>query len=279
MSYRNSIFRLFGTYFPAFTLDNSVSISAHEARKGAKKSMKNVKTIGLIGGMSWESTAIYYQIVNREFRTRLGKLHSAPLHLISLDFEDIASRQREADWPGMARILVEAAQRLEQGGAQCVLIGTNTMHKLAPEVSAAIGVPLLHIAEATGAAIAAAGLRVVGLLGTRFTMEQSFYRDHLARQNVECVIPDETDRDEVHRIIFEELCKGQLHDPSRRRLQKICATLQSKGAQGIVLGCTELCLILGEKDLPLPVFDTTTLHALAAVNFALSDCEFESSIG
>ncbi len=229
-----------------------------------------MKTIGLIGGMSWESTALYYQIINREVGRRLGGLHSAPLHLVSLDFEDIASRQRAADWSGMSGILVDAARKLEGGGADCVLIGTNTMHKLAPEVSAAIGVPLLHIADTTAQAVRAAGLDKIGLLGTRFTMEQPFYRTHLAGHGVDCVVPSDAERDEVHRIIFEELCKGSFHDSSRRALQEICTGLAERGAQGIVLGCTELCLIIGENDLTMPCFDTTSLHALAAVEFALA---------
>ena len=229
-----------------------------------------MKTIGLIGGMSWESTALYYQIINRQVGKRLGKLHSAPIHLISLDFEAIASRQRLADWDGMGRILVDAARELERGGADCVLICTNTMHKLAPVVQAAIDVPLLHIADATAQAVLAEGLGRVGLLGTRFTMEQPFYRSHLENEGLACVVPPEPERGEVHRIIFEELCKGQVHDASRRTLQKICSGLGDQGAQAIVLGCTELPLILSVHDLPLPVFDTTTLHALAAVDFALA---------
>ena len=229
-----------------------------------------MKTIGLIGGMSWESTALYYQTINREVQRRLGGLHSAPFHLISLDFEDIAARQRVQDWDGMSRILTEAAQRLEQGGADCVLIGTNTMHRLAPEVQSAIGVPLLHIAEVTAQAILGQGLGKVGLLGTRFTMEQPFYIERLAERGIECVVPDERARAEVHRIIFEELCKGRIDAASRRALQEICAGLAGQGAQGIVLGCTELPLILGRDDVPLPTFDTTALHALAAVDFALA---------
>lgn len=229
-----------------------------------------MKTIGLIGGMSWESTSLYYQIINRETGRRLGQLHSAPLHLISLDFEDIASRQRAADWSGMGHILVDAAQTLERGGADCVLIGTNTMHKLAPEVQAALSVPLLHIGDATARAVRAAGHDKVGLIGTRFTMEQPFYRSHLAGRGVDCVVPMQAQRDQVHHIIFDELCKGLVRAESRHVLQQVCAELGSRGAQAIVLGCTELCLILHEGDLALPVFDTTSLHALAAVDFALA---------
>jgi aspartate racemase len=229
-----------------------------------------LRTIGLIGGMSWESTTLYYQAINREIRRRLGGLHSAALHLISLDFEDIARRQRAQDWDGMSRILADAARRLEDGGAECVLIGTNTMHKVAPQVQSSIGVPLLHIAEVTAQAIRARDMRVVGLLGTRFTMEQPFYADRLAQYGIECLVPDETARAEVHRIIFEELCTGQIVPASRAALQEICAGLASRGAQGLVLGCTELPLILGCGDVALPMFDTTALHALAAVEFALA---------
>lgn len=228
-----------------------------------------MKTIGLIGGMSWESTALYYQTINREVSRRLGGLHSAAFHLISLNFEDIARRQRAQDWDGMGGILTAAARQLEAGGAECVLIGTNTMHKLAPQVQSAIKVPLLHIADVTAQAIRARDMRVVGLLGTRFTMEQPFYVERLAEHGIECVVPNELERAEVHRIIFDELCKGQFQPASRAALQEICAGLASRGAQGIVLGCTELPLILGSDDLPLPIFDTTALHAIAAVDFAM----------
>lgn len=198
------------------------------------------------------------------------------MHLISLNFEEIASRQRSADWDGMTRILVNAARQLEYGGADCVLIGTNTMHKVAPAVEAAIGVPLLHIADTTADAIRAAKLETVGLLGTRFTMEEPFYRTRLAGHGVECLTPQPAERDEVHRIIFEELCKGSVTPASRDALREICAGLADRGAQGIVLGCTELSLILGRTDIALPLFDTTALHAVAAVDFALSPCLAEA---
>ncbi len=228
-----------------------------------------MKTIGLIGGMSWESTALYYQIVNREVARRLGGLNSASMNVVSLNFADIAERQRKDDWQGMGNILVDAARRLENAGADCLLIGTNTMHKLAPEVEAAIGVPLLHIADITAIAILAKGITRVGLLGTRFTMEQPFYVDRLASHGVECVVPTASERIEVHRIIFEELCKGEISDTSRQTLQTICVELLTRGAAGIVLGCTELPMIINSNDVALPLFDTTTLHALAAVDFAL----------
>jgi aspartate racemase len=220
--------------------------------------------------MSWESTALYYQTINREVSLRLGGLRSAPFHLISLDFEEIVVRQRAQDWEGMSKILAQAACKLEVGGADCVLIGTNTMHRIAPEVQSVIGVPLIHIAEVTARAIVAKGLKRVGLLGTRFTMEQSFYTDHLAEFGIECIVPSEAARAEVHRIIFEELCKGEFREESRRAFQEICTELGSRGAEAIVLGCTEIPLILGSEDIPLPIFDTTRLHALAAVDFALA---------
>lgn len=228
-----------------------------------------MKTIGLIGGMSWESTTLYYQVINREVARQLGGLHSARLHMVSLDFADVAARQRAGDWRGMEAILVDMAKRLEATGVDCLLIGTNTMHKLAPQVQAALGVPLIHIAEVTARAIVASSLRRVALLGTRFTMEENFYRDTLARFGVECIVPDDAGRAEVHRVIFDELCQGHVSPASRRSLQDICMSLGAQGAEGIVLGCTELPLILRPQDLALPTFDTTRLHALAAVDFAL----------
>lgn len=230
-----------------------------------------MKTIGLIGGMSWESTALYYQIINREVARRRGGLSSARLSLVSLDFQDIAQRQREGDWPGMAGILAGAARRLQDTGADCVLIGTNTMHKVAPEVQAATDVPLLHIADVTADAIVRAGLGTVGLMGTRFTMEQPFYVERLAQRGIAWVVPNEDQRAEIHRIIFEELCQGKVLDASRVWLQSCMSSLQARGAQGVVLGCTELPLILRPGDGVLPMFDTTALHAMAAVDFALAD--------
>ena len=229
-----------------------------------------MKSIGLIGGMSWESTVMYYQVINREVGRRLGGLHSAPLAMMSVDFEEIALRQKQGDWEGMATMLSDAARSLVRAGADCVLIGTNTMHKVAAEVQAAVDVPLLHIADVAADAIVKAGGRKVGLMGTRFTMEQSFYVDRLRSKGVECVIPDEAQRAEIHRIIFDELCKGVFKDSSRAALKAIVADLAARGAQGVVLGCTELPLILSADDVAIPVFDTTTLHALSAVEFALN---------
>lgn len=230
-----------------------------------------MKTIGLIGGMSWESTTLYYQIINREVARRRGGLSSAKLNLVSLDFQDIAVRQRSGDWKGMAAILAGAAQQLQSIGADCVLIGTNTMHKVAPEVQAATDVPLLHIADVTADAIIRMGLGTVGLMGTAFTMEQPFYVERLAERGIACVVPNQRQRAEIHRIIFEELCQGRVLDASRKWLQMCMADLQARGAQGVVLGCTELPLILRPGDGALPMFDTTALHAMAAVDFALAD--------
>lgn len=229
-----------------------------------------MKTIGLIGGMSWESTTLYYQLINREVSRRLGGLSSARLNLVSLDFQDIAQRQRAGDWAGMSAILRQAARHLKDTGAQCLLIGTNTMHKLAPEVQADAGIPLIHIADVTADAILAQGLDTVGLMGTRFTMEEAFYVDRLGERGVRCVLPDEAQRGEIHRIIFEELCQGEISDISRVWFSGCIADLKSRGAQGVVLGCTELPLIVRPQDSSLPTFDTTALHAMAAVDFALA---------
>ena len=234
-----------------------------------------VKSIGLLGGMSWESTALYYQVINREVARRLGGLHSARMHIASLDFEEIATRQKAHDWVGMADILSGAAKNLVASGAECILIGTNTMHRVAAEVEEAAGVPLIHIADATAYSIRERGLRTVGLLGTRFTMEQRFYTDHLGTHGIECLVPDVADRECVHRIIFDELCRGEIREASRAALMAIIERLTRRGAQGVILGCTELPLIIEQSHAEVPMFDTTTIHALAAVDFALDtrlDC-------
>ena len=229
-----------------------------------------MKNIGLIGGMSWESTALYYEIINREVASQRGGLRSAPMNIASLDFHEIAERQKAGDWVGMAQILGDAALQLQNAGAACVLIGTNTMHKIAPEVQARIDVPLLHIADITAQAILAAGLTKVGLTGTRFTMEEAFYKERLAEHGVECVIPKQEERDEIHRIIFSELCQGLINADSKQRFLACMASLEQRGAQGVILGCTELPLLVNQCDTSLPLFDTTRLHAMAAVNFALN---------
>jgi len=230
-----------------------------------------MKTIGLIGGMSWESTLLYYQILNREVSRRLGGLHSARILMHSLDFEEVVRSQKAGDWGSLTRLLHKAAQGLAGAGADCLLICTNTMHKIADEVAGEGLPPLLHIADVTGQAILARGLRRVALLGTRYTMEQSFYIDRLARLGIECIVPPLPHRDEVHRIIFEELCLGDFREASRQALQNIVAHTALRGAEGVILGCTELPLILRAADLSLPLFDTTELHAMAAAEFALAD--------
>ena len=229
-----------------------------------------MKTIGLIGGMSWESTALYYQSINWQIARRLGGLHSAKLLMASLNFAEIANLQQAGDWDTMTNQLSQAAQHLEQAGADCILIATNTMHKIAPAVAASISVPLLHIADATAQAIRAQGLQRVTLLGTRFTMEETFYRDHLRAHGIECLIPSMDERAEVHRIIFEELCQGQICADAKARLLNIIENQQTLGTQGVILGCTELPLLIQAGDTTLPVLDTTQLHATAAVAFARS---------
>lgn len=229
-----------------------------------------MKKIGLIGGMSWESTALYYQHINREVARRLGGLHSAQLHLVSLDFQEIADLQKQGDWPRMTAILQAAARQLDSSGADVLLMCTNTMHRIAAEVQSVTTLPLLHIVDATADAIEAAGLSRVALLGTRFTMEQGFMRERLAARGIQCLVPDEPGRIAVHRVIFEELCLGVVRPDSRQQLAALVHQLASQGAQGVILGCTELTLLLQPGDGGVPSFDTTALHAMAAVDFALS---------
>lgn len=232
--------------------------------------LRSMKKIGLIGGMSWESTTLYYQNINREMARRRGGLHSAPIHLISLDFQEIAELQKQGDWPRMTSLLQTAARQLESSGAEVVLICTNTMHRIAPEVQSATTLPLLHIADATADAVLAAGLSRVALLGTRFTVEQPFMRERLAARGIECLVPDEPGRAEVHRVIFEELCRGIVLDSSRQTLIALVQQLVLQGAQGVILGCTELTMVLQPGDGGVPGFDTTALHAMAAVEFSLA---------
>ncbi len=229
-----------------------------------------MKVIGLIGGMSWESTVEYYRLINESVKERLGGLHSAKCVLYSVDFAEVEELQRQGQWPQAAQLLVGAAQSVEKAGADFVLICTNTMHKLADTVQARIGIPLLHIADATAEKVKQAGLQQVGLLGTRFTMEEDFYRSRLAGEfGLEVMIPDAKDREMVHRIIYEELCVGAIRPESRGQVADIMSRLVEMGAQGIILGCTELGLLVGPEDCRVPLFDTTRVHALAAVEQAL----------
>lgn len=229
-----------------------------------------MKTIGLIGGMSWESTLEYYRLINQTVKTKLGGLHSAKCVLYSVDFAEVEPLQRQGRWAEAADLLVEAAQKVEKAGADFALLCTNTMHKLADVVQAGIQIPLLHIADATAAQVKQAGLRRVGLLGTRFTMEEDFYRGRLMSQHgLEVVIPVPKDRATVHRIIFEELCLGVLRPESKAQMAGVISRLVEQGAEGIILGCTELGLLVGPDDSRVPLFDTTRIHALAAVELAL----------
>lgn len=229
-----------------------------------------MRMIGLIGGMSWESSAHYYRIVNELVRDAAGGLHSARVLMCSVDFATIESCQVEGRWDDAALELAEAARALERGGADCVVLCTNTMHKVAAEVAAAVAIPFIHIVDATAAAIRAAGLRRVGLIGTRFTMEEDFYVARLAdRGRVEVLVPDGADRATVNRVIYDELCLGRVEERSRAEYLRIIDGLISRGAEGVVLGCTEIMMLVGEGDVSVPTFDTTTLHARAAVDFAL----------
>ena len=231
-----------------------------------------MKTIGLIGGMSWESTVLYYQILNRTVAERMGGLHSAKVLLASVDFAEIEKLQHAGRWDEAGEILVREARRLEQAGANFLVICTNTMHKVAPAIEAAISIPLLHIADPTGAAAARAGAKVVGLLGTRFTMEQAFYRGRLEREHgLEVLVPPASDIAIVHNIIYDELCRGRVMDASRAQFRRVIGGLAARGAQGIVLGCTEITMLVGAADSPIPLFDTTELHARAAALRAIDD--------
>ncbi|MEB2284067.1 MAG: aspartate racemase [Polyangiaceae bacterium UTPRO1] len=231
-----------------------------------------MKTIGLLGGMSWESTIAYYRIINRVIGARLGGLHSARIVLYSVEFAAIEEMQRAGRWTEAGVVLADAARRLEGAGAECLVICANTMHKVAPAVEDAITIPLLHIADATAARILAAGLRTVGLLGTRYTMEMDFYRRRLAeRFGLTVLTPEKADREAAHQIIFEELCRGVVREESRATYRRIVENLASAGAAGIVSGCTEIGMLLGPDDVPLPLFDTAAIHAEEAALWALGE--------
>ena len=230
-----------------------------------------MKTIGLIGGMSWESTASYYRLINQAVKARLGGLHSASLVLHSVDFAAIEQLQRAGDWDTAGARLAQAARGLQLAGAGALLICANTMHKVAPAIESAVQIPLLHVVDATAAAVRQAGVRRVGLLGTRFTMEQPFYVERLQQQGLEVLLPDPDDRAMVHRVIYEELCQGRVLADSRDDYRRVMGALVAQGAEGIILGCTELALLVDAGDTAVPLFDTTELHAQAAVDWALAD--------
>ena len=228
-----------------------------------------MKMIGLIGGMSWESSAQYYRLINEGVRAARGPSSSAKCLLWSFDFAEIALLQRLGDWDRQEKLLIDAAQRLELAGAAVLLICTNTLHKVAQGVQAAVQIPLLHIADPTGQAVAAAGLRKVGLLGTAFTMEQAFFKDRLGQFGFEVLVPEPDDRALVHRIIYEELVAGQIHEAARAAYREVIARLVEAGAEGVILGCTEIMLLIGPQDSAVPLFDTVQLHAEAAVRLAI----------
>jgi aspartate racemase len=229
-----------------------------------------MKTLGLIGGMSAESTVPYYRLINQGVAARLGGLHSARLLLYSVDFHEIEVLQREGRWDDAGALLADCARVLERGGAQALVLCTNTMHKVAPAIEAAVAIPLLHIADATALAIKRAGFDRVGLLATRFTMEQDFYRDRVAAHGIVAFAPPQEQRDLVHHVIYDELCVGRIEASSRAAYRDVMSDLVDAGAQAIILGCTEIGLLVDSSDSTVPLFDSTALHAAAAVDFALS---------
>lgn len=229
------------------------------------------KTLGIIGGMSWESTQSYYRLINQGIKERLGGLHSADILLHSLDLAPIAILQAQGKWDELGAIMVSSGKRLQAGGADAVLIATNTMHKVAEQVQAATNLPLIHIADATADAIKQQGLTKIALLGTQFTMTEDFYKQRLISAGLQVLIPDTEARQEIHRVIYEELCQGQLLDSSRQYYRQVIQDLVAQGADGVILGCTEIGLLISQADSLIPVFDTTAIHAAAAVDFLLSD--------
>lgn len=230
-----------------------------------------MKTLGLIGGMSWESTVPYYRHINQAVQARLGGLHSAKLILYSVDFHEIEQLQHAGEWDAAGVLLAQAAVTLERAGAEGLVLCTNTMHKVAPAIEAAVRIPLLHIADPTAHAIKQAGHATVGLIGTRFTMEQGFYKDRLReRHGLNVIVPDEHERETVHRVIYQELCLGNIVDASRAAFRAVMAKLVAQGAQAIILGCTEISLLVNETDAAVPLYDTTRLHAEHAAEWALA---------
>ncbi|MAC45661.1 MAG: aspartate racemase [Oceanospirillum sp.] len=230
-----------------------------------------MKTIGMLGGMSWESTASYYQALNQEVKARLGGLHSAKICLYSVDFAEIEQLQHQGQWQQTAEILTDAAQKVEAGGADFLLICTNTMHKVADEIQSGISIPILHIADATAEALLADGCTKVGLLGTGFTMQEAFYKQRLKDKFcIEVLVPEEPEQEQVHHIIYQELCQGEVREESRQVYLRVIDQLAEKGAEAIILGCTEIALLVQQNHTQVPLYDTTALHAAKAVELALS---------
>ncbi len=229
-----------------------------------------MKTIGMIGGMTWESSVLYYQAINREVRHRLGSLANARSLMATINFEEVVAMQKEGRWDDAADLLVKAAKQLELGGADCILVCTNTMHKVAPEIQGAVNLPFLHIADSTGMAIKKSGLKKVGLLASKYSMTEDFLTSVWQEKfDLDVIVPSQPDMEEVHRIIYEELGAGIISDSSRKTYQRIIAALGERCAEGVILGCTEIPMLISQEDSPLPVFDSTALHAFAAVDFAL----------
>ncbi|PVZ81960.1 aspartate racemase [Serratia sp. S1B] len=230
-----------------------------------------MKVLGLLGGMSWESTIPYYRMINEQVKTQLGGLHSAKIVLYSVDFQEVERLQHQGDWDGAGRLLASAASALRAAGAEAIVICTNTMHKVADAVERASGLPLIHIADATAEQVRQQGIHRIGLLGTRFTMEQDFYRGRLQDKfGLEVITPAAADREIIHRIIYQELCLGKSLAPSRAEYRRIMSELEQQGAEGIIFGCTEISLLVGAEDATVPVFDTTAIHAYAAARYALA---------
>ena len=228
-----------------------------------------MKTIGLLGGMSWESTELYYRLINEETKRRLGGLHSAPIAMVSVDFHEIEDYQRQGDWDAAAEALAGKARQIEMAGAEFLLICTNTMHRVAEEVQSAINIPLLHLADATATRINQTGTKTVGLLGTKFTMEQDFYKNRLEQQGITVLVPTESDRAIVHQVIYDELCLGDVRDSSRSEYLRIIEELSARGAEGVIEGCTEIVMLVQQEHTSVPLFDTTSIHAQEAVAEAL----------
>ena len=229
-----------------------------------------MKTVGLLGGMSWESTAAYYRAINEGVKKSLGGLHSAKIVLYSVDFEPIEQLQRKGDWETMANILSDAALKIQTAGADFLLICTNTMHKVAPNIEKAIHIPILHIADATAEVLVVKGIKTVGLLGTAFTMEQDFYKGRLMdKYNLKVLIPDEPDRKIVHEVIYQELCLGQIIEKSKKEFLRIIESLANQGAEAVILGCTEIGLLVNQTDTNIELYDTTVIHAEKAVEYAI----------
>ena len=230
-----------------------------------------MKTIGMLGGMSWESTLSYYKAVNEGIKAELGGLHSAKICLYSVDFAEIETLQHKGQWDETAMILAQAAQSVEAGGADCLLICTNTMHKVVPQIEDKINIPILHIADATAEQLVADGITKVGLLGTRFTMEQDFYKSRLVDKfDIEVLVPNDEDRRLIHRVIYDELCQGEINTESRERYIEVVERLSSQGTQAVILGCTEIALLINQHHTNVPLYDTTKIHAEYAVKWAIS---------